>query len=151
MSFSDSIDKFVQGTKKKQELVFRKSSLIIMNQIINGTPVGNPDLWENKELWSELGWVGEGYKGGALRANWQGSINKAASGEVNSTSKSKSDDSAKKTASFANVGDKLFFVNNLPYARPIENGHSKQAPAGMVKVAAANWQGIVKIVARAER
>lgn len=28
----------------------------------------------------------------------------------------------------------VFITNNLPYAEPLENGHSQQAPAGMVSV-----------------
>ena len=30
---------------------------------------------------------------------------------------------------------KVYIVNNLPYIEPLENGHSKQAPNGMVKLA----------------
>ena len=41
------------------------------------------------------------------------------------------------------VGDKLFFTNSLPYARRLEYGHSQQAPNGMVRIAAAQWQHIV--------
>ncbi|WP_256203847.1 MULTISPECIES: hypothetical protein [unclassified Pseudomonas] len=34
-------------------------------------------------------------------------------------------------------------MNNLPYAIPLEYGHSTQAPAGMVRVTLANFQHIV--------
>lgn len=34
------------------------------------------------------------------------------------------------------TGDEsVFIINNLPYIEALENGHSKQAPAGMVKLA----------------
>jgi len=149
MSFSDDINKFIKKTKRKEALVFRKSALVVMNQIINKTPVGNPDLWDNKELWESLGWVTAGYKGGHLRANWQATLNSPANGEIDSVSSSTSVASAKRTTGQAKIGDSIYFVNNLPYAIPIENGHStKQAPAGMVKVSIANWDGIVSTVAK---
>jgi hypothetical protein len=34
-------------------------------------------------------------------------------------------------------------VNNLPYAVPLEYGHSKQAPGGMVRITLARFQQIV--------
>lgn len=37
----------------------------------------------------------------------------------------------------AAVGKKFYIFNNLPYIKPLEYGHSKQAPAGMVRVAMA--------------
>lgn len=43
----------------------------------------------------------------------------------------------------------ILFTNNLPYAVPIEfDGHSAQAPAGMVRVNTARWDTIVKLNAR---
>ena len=36
-----------------------------------------------------------------------------------------------------------FFTNNLPYAAALENGHSGQAPGGMVRVTVARFQQIV--------
>jgi hypothetical protein len=32
------------------------------------------------------------------------------------------------------VGSVTYMTNNLPYAIPIEYGHSKQSPAGMVRI-----------------
>jgi hypothetical protein len=33
----------------------------------------------------------------------------------------------------AKEGESYFIINNLPYAEPLEHGHSNQAPAGMVE------------------
>ena len=47
------------------------------------------------------------------------------------------------------IGDQLFLVNNLPYARRLEYGHSqKMAPHGMVRIAAAQWPLTVAKIAR---
>lgn len=34
----------------------------------------------------------------------------------------------------ATFGSTISITNNLPYAEPLENGHSKQAPQGMLKI-----------------
>lgn len=40
-------------------------------------------------------------------------------------------------------GQDLTLANNLVYILPLENGHSKQAPAGMVELTVAEFDGIV--------
>lgn len=40
-------------------------------------------------------------------------------------------------------GDSYFYANGVPYIRPLDNGHSAQAPNGMFKVNVANWANIV--------
>lgn len=45
-------------------------------------------------------------------------------------------------------GDAIYYVNPVVYAIPLEYGHSKQAPAGMVRVVLANGQAIVDKVVR---
>jgi len=46
------------------------------------------------------------------------------------------------------LGKKTYISNNLPYAIPIEDGHSKQAPTGMVKVTVAEFGSIVRDAAK---
>ncbi len=42
------------------------------------------------------------------------------------------------------VGDGTIFIfNNLPYAEPLENGHSGQAPAGVYRQAMAEVEGFI--------
>jgi hypothetical protein len=41
----------------------------------------------------------------------------------------------------------LFITNSLPYIIPLEDGHSSQAPAGMVKVTIAELQPLAREVA----
>jgi len=42
------------------------------------------------------------------------------------------------------VGRRFFISNNLPYAQALENGSSKQAPQGMVRLTAMEWPQIVR-------
>lgn len=49
---------------------------------------------------------------------------------------------AKGLAKDLKFGDVAFIVNNLPYIEALENGHSKQAPAGMVAVTVTEMQPV---------
>ena len=35
----------------------------------------------------------------------------------------------------------IFITNSVPYINPLEYGHSKQAPHGMMRITAAKWNG----------
>ncbi len=41
--------------------------------------------------------------------------------------------------------DSCFIENNMPYAEPLENGHSSQAPGGMVRITVARLQEMRKV------
>ena len=90
---------------------------------------------------------------GRLRANWQLSIKRPAVGQVQGTDKSGSLTAAKNITSLAQyqLGDLIFLVNNLPYARIVEfglfgkppgsangpktiKGYSSQTPQGMARI-----------------
>nr|WP_218179145.1 hypothetical protein [Pseudomonas gingeri] len=92
----------------------------------------------------------EGYVGGRFRANWHLSI-----GVVESVTFDEVDPTGSETISalVAAIGDftpgqMVYLINNLPYAIPLEFGHSKQAPAGMVRVTVARFQQIVEEAVR---
>jgi hypothetical protein len=54
----------------------------------------------------------------------------------------------KKIVQTMRLGDTLYFTNPLHYGWALEYGHSNQAPAGMVRVTVADWQGAVNRAAR---
>jgi hypothetical protein len=86
---------------------------------------------------------GKGYVGGRFRGNWQISIAVAASGEIQGI-RSPSETLASGASAVAGfqAGPAIFITNNLPYAIRLEEGWSKQAPQGMVKVSIAEFQSI---------
>jgi len=49
------------------------------------------------------------------------------------------------------VGQTVYLLNNLPYSVPLEYGHSKKAPQGMVRMTLARFQQIVDDVVRANQ
>ena len=67
---------------------------------------------------------------GRLRNNWQSTLNVPASGELQT---GKPEQDAESSLSSLKIGNIFWFVNNLPYARRIEEGYSKQAPQGMLR------------------
>ncbi|WP_368607492.1 hypothetical protein [Pseudomonas fulva] len=88
---------------------------------------------------------GQGYVGGRFRGNWQFSIDSPATEELDRIDPSGSETitSLISQVQALTIGQTAYIVNNLPYAVPLEYGHSTQAPAGMVRVTLANFQAIV--------
>ena len=84
-----------------------------------------------------------GYTGGRFRGNWQVSFDQLARGETG-----RIDKAGHETIAAGNlvleqfkVGTTaVYFCNNVPYAYPLEMGHSSQAPGGMVRITAAEFQ-----------
>lgn len=61
-------------------------------------------------------------------------------------------DAAKEAVANAPFKDTVYFANNLPYARPIEYGHSAQkAPHGMVRRNVVRFQSLLDKKARERR
>lgn len=124
-SFSQQIGKFGTKTSAKIERVRKGVIIKLFNSVIKSTPVDK----------------------GRCRANWNVSNqqpDKQTSELVDPTGNlttSKITDFVLKTS----PGDKIFLTNSLPYAEPLEHGHSGQHPEGMVRVNVARFNGIIKI------
>lgn len=82
---------------------------------------------------------------GRFRGNWQFSIGAPEQGQLDRLDKNGS----AATVELVNgaiqfkAGDTAYIVNNLPYAIPLEYGHSDQAPGGMVRITLERFQQIV--------
>jgi len=146
VSFSDDINKFTKKVEKQSINMFKGTVLDLFGRIVKRTPVGNPDLWVYNH--PQLGYVDyltykdppEGYTGGSLRANWQLEINKPAQGTIEGVKKP-----SPMKANRLKLGDTAYITNNLPHAKPVENGWSSQRPEGMVKVTVNEFKNIAKI------
>lgn len=78
---------------------------------------------------------------GRARANWLPSLN-TPDVRIVEPSVGKADLDAAITA--YKLADTIFISNNLPYIRPLNDGHSKQAPAGFVDIALLRGKQAVK-------
>lgn len=84
-----------------------------------------------------------GYTGGRFRGNWQVSFDAPTTDETGRVDKTGNLTKAagNYTLSLFKVGIKaIYFCNNVPYAYRLEMGHSSQAPGGMVRITAAEFQ-----------
>ena len=109
----------------------RKIHLQTINQMIKGTPVGNPDLWQSKPP--------PGYVGGRARSNWQSSVLVPKAGEPNGPNASQysgigeTQEMNRSSIAGLKAYSRTFVTNNTPYIIVLNDGlrgkqHSYQAP-----------------------
>lgn len=133
--FLQSINAFVDKAKANNELVVKKGCIEILQDIIRMSPVGQPELWQ--------GYAPKGYVGGRFRGNWQVTFDAPATGEldrIDPTGMETLKDGIEQIGQYTYANQSVYFTNNLPYSVKLEFGHSKQAPNGIVRVAALNAQ-----------
>lgn len=87
---------------------------------------------------------------GRARGNWFGRIGQPERRTTEATDPRGSATIAKGQAIIHRftMGESYFLTNGLPYILPLEHGHSKQAPAGMVTVTVAELQPTATAIAR---
>lgn len=127
---------FADKTKAKADEIVGRVTITIAQRLDERSPVGNPTLWKHK--------APPGYVGGRFRGNWQLGVDAIPSGETG-----RIDPSGMETISAIigavpqqAAGHIYYLTNNVPYAQPIEDGHSTQAPTGLVALTALEFQGI---------
>lgn len=134
--FASEVRAWVERAKAKPERVIGQFLVNLSTELLIRTPVGDPSLWKRKT-------PPPGYIGGALRANWNFSV-----GLIDETNGKPPNSSVPeginrlRKAIAPGIADKdVYIVNAQPYARRIEyEGHSSQAPQGMVRLTAVQAQ-----------
>lgn len=124
MSFAEDMAKVCQRAGDKVDLLVRKAAIDIGKGLVESSPVDT----------------------GRFKNNWNygnDAINRAASWEAGKDGSS----SINRIVQGANAwqpGQTIYITNSLPYAKRLEDGWSKQAPAGMVKITVANFQSAIR-------
>lgn len=127
MSFSSDIEKIAKKLNQSIESTVRATALELFGSIIVGTPVLT----------------------GRAKGNWQTSINEPITSIVDRTDETESIAELKDVAGGSIAGKILWLSNNLPYIRRLEfDGHSSQAPAGMVRINVSRIESIVSNAAK---
>lgn len=137
-TFALSLGQFAKQAGDNARTVVRKVSTDVLTRIVQRTPVGNPTLWKSKPP--------PGYVGGRLRANWAASYQFPAVRVTIDVDPTGERTILKGAATIGRaMGDEpIFITNSLPYAIPVEYGHSSvQAPAGMVRITVTEFQTYV--------
>ena len=146
MSFALDIQKFAKKAGDNADLVVRKVVLDIGRSLVEKTPVGNPDLWQNPDN------KPDGYVGGHARANWSHSIGALVNQEFkeiddkdwngHNISRGRIEAALDEIPKMA--GKVHYIQNSVPYIQALEDGHSTQAPAGMVAITQTEFQDYIQ-------
>jgi hypothetical protein len=107
----------------------RTIALALLGEVIQRSPVGNPDLWKNPPP--------PGYVGGRFRGSHIVSIGSPVYTATTSVDPGGSETMSKGMAALSGLEPytQVFIQTNLPYAERLENGHSTQAPGGIYDLA----------------
>lgn len=135
MSFALQLQQFADKAKANADAVVQKVTLDVARSVIQKSPVGNPDLWKSP--------APPGYVGGRFRANWMFGV-----GQIDTTTTEAVDESGSATQTklaaaigASKAGGVTYISNSLPYALPLEYGHSSQVPPhAMVRGTVAEFQ-----------
>jgi hypothetical protein len=143
MTFESDLKGWAERTNQKLDQVVRQAVVLAAQGVVLKSPVGNPDLWK--------GPAPEGYVGGRLRASWQlgiGSPDASTTTEIDSSGGATIQKIAVKMQG-EHAGNVFYVTSSLPYTRRIEyEGHSSQAPGGMVRVTFAELPSLVEQFAK---
>jgi len=108
----------------------------LLTLIVQATPVGNHRTWAANIQRASKGKppLPIGYVGGHARKNWQITIGSPATGIIAGidTTGQQSISAGAQVAASIDVPVVAYIANPLPYMQRLEEGHSKQAPQGMV-------------------
>ena len=124
-TFALNLAKQIEAAKDKAELVAKKLTIELFSRVIEKSPVDT----------------------GRFRANWNCSIGSPDLSTSESTDPSGRSAISKATStvvSYTLNDQSVFLTNNLPYADRLENGWSKQAPNGMVRLSVMEIQNSVR-------
>lgn len=136
-SFAVRLQQIVGKTNRNLDEVVRDVIEDIATKLVERSPVGDPALWQHP--------APKGYEPGTFRGNWQLGIGSIPSGETGQIDPTGVGTLFSIVAAIGEhpAGTIAYICNNVPYARAIEDGHSTQAPTGLVGLTAIEFQQIV--------
>lgn len=123
-SFTEQLEQFAEETIDQADSIFRDVVMSMAGVIVRLSPVDT----------------------GNFKGAWRLSIDGYDSTVPETPDKQGGDVLARMLAEVGNLtfGQAAFLQNNLPYAVPLEFGHSTQAPTGIVRIAQAQFQQLVQ-------
>lgn len=127
-SFALQLAEFAQLAKDAVDASLREIIIEVGNSLIRMSPVDT----------------------GRFRGNWHLSIDVVESVTFDDADPNGQEAMAALVSAVSDftAGQAAYIINNLPYAIPLEYGHSTQAPKGMVRVTLARFQQIVNEAVR---
>lgn len=150
MNFTLDLKNFVAKAKDNISQVVHGTVMEVGARIVEKSPVGDRETWaENIERAKRgLEPLPKDYKGGRFRGNWQYGFNTIPQGDLPDIDPTGAVSVQRITANFeAPAAGLHYLVNNLAYAQVLEEGHSSQAPQGMVELTLIEAPAIVEELA----
>lgn len=152
--FSEQVAAWNKKAVQQVDKDVRGITLSLFSRVILESPVGNPELWAvnsaAKRAWRAKHGRPEiykppGYSGGRFRANWTVSIGSPDYTVTDEKDKSGMVTIGKAKRNMGGAGTVTYMSNALPYAYALEfQGHSGQAPLGMVRINVAKVAELAK-------
>jgi hypothetical protein len=139
VSFALDLQRFAEKTKDKADLAVGKVVMEVSREIDQRSPVGDATYWKNPPP--------KGYVGGRFRGSWNLGVGLVPP-NVETIDPSGAETQGRIIASIPEdaAGKVYYLVNQVPYARRIEDGWSRQAPQGVVGLTAIGWQAKVDAI-----
>lgn len=138
-AFNKRLADFSDLIPEKHILFQKKIVLDLLTKIVERTPVGNPDLWQNPNA------APPGYVGGRARANWQVrrtlTDNQLEKVDQSQDGQETVDRGLADLSKIQKPYGIIWIFNNLPYIVRLEQGWSSQAGQGMVDISLAEITG----------
>ena len=144
--FTLDLRRFAARAGGNARLVIKKVVIDVGTSIVLKTPVGDPDTWSMP--------APAGYVGGRARGSWQYGRGTATGGEPGGVDPTGAGPLGRISAGVqgGDAADVHFITSDVPYMRPLEyEGHSRQAPEGMVRKTIAEYQQFVAQAVRGLR
>jgi hypothetical protein len=135
-NFTLDISKWVKKAGANTDKVIKKIIIDLGTGLVETTPVGDAKYWKNP--------APKGYVGGRARANWQYGFSAMPTGELNIVDPGGQTTINKIRSSITQVAGVHWIANNVDYIEALENGWSRQAPNGMLRVTVMRFQQIAK-------
>jgi hypothetical protein len=136
--FSTPLYELARRRKQNLDDATKRATFGVFSATVERSPVGQPALWKDPTN------APAGYVGGRFRANWNFSVGAPDESITESTDKGRGAREAARALS-TSAGSVVYFTNGLPYAKRLEyEAWSTQAPAGMVRVSAAEFDEYVR-------
>jgi hypothetical protein len=136
--FTLQLQQFAAKAKERADDVVGLVVVKVSARLDERSPVGDAKFWKSPPP--------KGYIGGRFRGNWQLGVGTIPAGE---TGRIDTGGGATQSAIVAKVpedaaGKVYYLANNVPYARRIEDGWSRQAPAGLVGLTVVEFETFVR-------
>lgn len=125
-TFTADLSKWADKVKGRADEVVGDVVVQVAQALDRRSPVGDATYWQSPPP--------KGYIGGRFRGNWQLGVDVRPAGETGRIDPSGSETQGEIIARIPQeaAGKVYYLLNNVDYAQPIEEGHSQQAPQGVV-------------------